>query len=248
MVSAAQRLERIRSELILRRVQHWLLNVPIHPLQGALAPRDGLQVGHGSVLIPHELLQHGRISGDFHGLAQYVRIIQHVIYLRIAFHQLLHLRVRRHQRPHDLRVGHQTLGQRRVQELPEHVRIIEHFALQSLLHFHEIGAAHAQIGHAGQPAHPGQGERRRGGVGLLSRRRLLLIIGLLARTGRFDDQMDSHTVLDVVGLEPFFVFKDFPGENQAQLGDRSRFELGRNLLLELFDTRLKLVCISKLLM
>lgn len=45
------------SRVYLRGVEHGLLDVPVHALERALAAGDRLQVGHGAVLVAHQLLE-----------------------------------------------------------------------------------------------------------------------------------------------------------------------------------------------
>ena len=72
---------------------------------------------------------------------------------------LLHLWVGLDEAPHDLRVGHEALGERAVHDLPQHVGVAEHLALHPLLHLHEVGRSHAQVGHPGEAAHRTHAER-----------------------------------------------------------------------------------------
>ncbi len=64
----------------------------------------------------------------------------------------------------DFRIGHQALGQRRVHDLPHEVRIAHHVGLDLLLHLHEVGRTHAEVGQAGEAAKAAQAERGLAGI------------------------------------------------------------------------------------
>jgi len=150
---------------------------------------------------------------------------------------LLHLRIGLNECSQDLRVGHQALRQRRVQDLPDHLRVAHNLPLQPLLHLHEVGRPHTQAGHAGQAAHCVKAEGSLTGVRLPGRTlRLLLLVSrgrlLIVVAGRtaFDDEVHGHAVLDTVLCQCFRVLQDFAREDEAQLLDGRRKLRGYSFL------------------
>lgn len=49
---------------------------------------NGLQGCNGFTLIPHELLEHGRIPCNLHSLPEDVGVVEHLVYFRVTVHQL----------------------------------------------------------------------------------------------------------------------------------------------------------------
>lgn len=71
---------------------------------------------------------------------------------------LPHLWVTLNESSHHLWVGHETLGEGRIHDRSQHVGLGHHLIRQSLLHFHEVGRAHPERGHAGKATHGPQSE------------------------------------------------------------------------------------------
>lgn len=89
-------------------------------------------------------------SSHFTHLSHQLWVIEHVWNLRVSLHQLLHLRIGHDHLPHQVRVGHHVLNQWVLHDLREHLRVGHELTLHLLLELHEVGRAHAQVGHTGQ--------------------------------------------------------------------------------------------------
>lgn len=83
-------------------------------------------------------------SPHFLYLSHELRVIEHVGDLRVAFHQLLHLRIGHDHLSHQVWVRHHVLHQWVLHDLREHLRVGHELPLHLLLQFHEICRTHAQ--------------------------------------------------------------------------------------------------------
>lgn len=52
------------------RTKHGLLDVRVHPAQGIVSSWNALEVTQSTVLVPHHLLHHGRVTSQFHRLRE----------------------------------------------------------------------------------------------------------------------------------------------------------------------------------
>lgn len=60
-----------RSQYLLPgRAKHGLLDVRVHPAQGIVSSWNALEVTQSTVLVPHHLLHHGRVTSQFHRLGE----------------------------------------------------------------------------------------------------------------------------------------------------------------------------------
>ena len=50
--------------------EHGLLDVRVHPAQGVVSSWNALEVTQSTVLVPHHLLHHGRVTSQFHCLGE----------------------------------------------------------------------------------------------------------------------------------------------------------------------------------
>lgn len=50
--------------------KHGLLDVRVHPAQGIVSSWNALEVTQSTVLVPHHLLHHGRVTSQFHRLGE----------------------------------------------------------------------------------------------------------------------------------------------------------------------------------
>ena len=142
-----------RRERILRgRVHHGLLHLPVDPRQGIEAAGHTLQIAQRSVMAPHQLRQRRRIPRHLHRLPHQLRVVEHMLDLRVPLHQTLHLRIGHHHLADDVRIRHETLHHRVVQHLPHHVRIRHHLLLHLALDLGEVGVAEAQVAEASETA------------------------------------------------------------------------------------------------
>ena len=144
-------------------------------------------------MVAHELLESGRVARQLHGLAQQRRIVEHVLYFRVALHERLHLRIAHHDVAQHVRIGHDALDHRVVEHLTHRVRIAHQLLLQLRLHVGEVRVAHAEhaqiveqvalaTGTASAAAAKRQVEQISGtGCGRRRRCRLLLLLGWLGR-------------------------------------------------------------------
>lgn len=72
-------------------------------------------------------------------------VIEHVAYLWISLHELLHLGIGHDHLPHEVRVRHHVLHQGILHDLGKHLRVGHQLPLHLLLELHEVGRAHAKV-------------------------------------------------------------------------------------------------------
>lgn len=90
------------------------------------------------------------LSPYFFYLSHEFRVVEHVRDLRVAFHQLLHLRIGHNHLSHQVWVGHHVLDKGVLHDLREHLWVGHELPLHLLLQFHEVSRAHAQSSKASQ--------------------------------------------------------------------------------------------------
>lgn len=72
-------------------------------------------------------------------------VIEHVAYLWISLHELLHLGIGHDHLPHEVRVRHHVLHQGILHDLRKHLWVGHQLPLHLLLELHEVGRAHPKV-------------------------------------------------------------------------------------------------------
>lgn len=97
------------------------------------------------MLVHSDSPQHSLPSPGVTHLPHELWVIEHVAYLWISLHELLHLGIGHDHLPHEVRVRHHVLHQGILHDLGKHLWVGHQLPLHLLLELHEVGRAHPKV-------------------------------------------------------------------------------------------------------
>lgn len=97
------------------------------------------------MLVHKDSPQHSLLSPGVTHLPHELWVIEHVAYLWISLHELLHLGIGHDHLPHEVRVRHHVLHQGILHDLRKHLWVGHQLPLHLLLELHEVGRAHPKV-------------------------------------------------------------------------------------------------------
>lgn len=100
------------------------------------------------MLVHKDSPQRSLLSPGVTHLPHELWVIEHVAYLWISLHELLHLGIGHDHLPHEVRVRHHVLHQGILHDLGKHFWVGHQLSLHLLLELHEVGRAHPKVAQA----------------------------------------------------------------------------------------------------